>query len=131
MTGAAEWDALLQACAAVFTRPSFILFWTLGSAWVLCPGRRTVTRMIRVADPAGTHAHDAYHRLLRAGTWSLTALWRTLAGLVVATFPPSGPLVLDLDDTLFHKTGRKIAGAGLFRDPVRSTARTVVYARGL
>lgn len=131
MTGAAEWDALVQACAAVFTRPSFILFWTLVSAWVLCPGRRTVTRMIRVADPAGMHAHDADHRLLRAGTWSLTALWRTRAGLVVATLPPSGPLVLDLDDTLFHKTGRKIAGAGLFRDPGRSTARTVVYARGL
>lgn len=75
MTGAAAWDALLQACVAVFTRPSFLLFWTLVSAWVLCPGRRTVTRMIRVADPEGTHAHDAYHRFLRAGTWSLTALW--------------------------------------------------------
>lgn len=107
MTGAAEWGALLQACTAVFT-------------W-----------MIRVADAEGTRAHDAYHRFLRAGAWSLTALWRTLAGLIVARLPPNGPLVLDLDDTLFHKTGRKTAGAGFFRDPVRSTARTVVYARGL
>jgi hypothetical protein len=64
MTGAAEWKALLRACAAVFTRPSCLLFWTLVSAWVLCPGRRTVTRMIGVADPDGTHAHDAYHRFL-------------------------------------------------------------------
>jgi len=40
-------------------------------------------------------------------------------------------LPLDLDDTLFHKTGRKIDGAGIFRDAVRSLARSVVYALGL
>lgn len=131
MSGAAEWTALLGACVEVFTRPSFALFCTLVSAWTLCPGRRTVTRMIRVADPGGSHAHDAYHRFLRVGAWSMTALWRTLATRLVATLCPADPLVLDLDDTLFHKTGRQIAGAGIFRDPVRSTRRTVVYARGL
>jgi hypothetical protein len=83
MTGAADWEALLRACAAVFTRPSCLLFWALVSAWVLCPGRRTVTRMIGVADPEGEHAHDAYHRFLRAGAWQMTALWRTLVGLLV------------------------------------------------
>ena len=67
MSGAAGWTALLAACAEVFTRPSFALCCTLMSAWVLCPGRRTVTRMIGVADPEGAHAHDAYHRFLRAG----------------------------------------------------------------
>ena len=34
-------------------------------------------------------------------------------------------------DTLFHHEGRKVAGAGTFRDAVRSTLRRVVYARGL
>jgi hypothetical protein len=131
MTGTADWEALLRACAAVFTRPSCLLFWTLVSAWVLCPGRRTVTRMIGVADPEGAHAHDAYHRFLRAGAWRMTDLWRTLVGLLVTRLASTGVLHVDLDDTLFHKAGRKINGAGTFRDPVRSTARQVVYALGL
>jgi len=131
MSGAAGWTALLAACAEVFTRPSFALCSTLMSAWVLCPGRRTVTRMIGVADPEGAHAHDAYHRFLRAGAWRMPALWRTLVGLLVPRLVPTGVLRVDLDDTLFHKAGRKIEGAGTFRDPLRSTARRVVYAVGL
>ena len=131
MTGGAEWDALLRACAAVFTRPSWALFWTLVSAWVLCPGRRTVTRMIGVADPEGAHAHDAYHRFLRAGVWTMAELWEALVRLLVPRLVPTGVLHVDVDDTLFHKAGRKIAGAGTFRDPIRSTARKVVYALGL
>lgn len=131
MTGAAEWEAFLGACAAAFTRPAFLLFWTLVSVWVLCPGRRTVTRMIGVADPEEAHAHDAYHRFLRAGAWMMNALWRALVELLVPRLVPAGVLRVDLDDTLFHKAGRKIEGAGTFRDPIRSTARNVVYALGL
>lgn len=131
MNGLGAWDTVLGACVTVFTQPSVGLFQTLVSAWVLCPGRRTVTRMIGVADPEGAHAHDAYHRFLRAGAWTMTALWRTLVGLLVPRLAPTGVLRGDLDDTLFHKAGRKIAGAGIFRDPVRSTARHVVYALGL
>jgi hypothetical protein len=131
MTGLGTWDAFLGACVTVFTQPSFLLFQTLVSAWVLCPGRRTVTRMIGVADPEGEHAHDAYHRFLRAGAWQMTELWRMLVGLLVPRLVPTGVLRVDLDDTLFHKAGRKIEGAGTFRDPIRSTARNVVYALGL
>lgn len=131
MNGAAEWPALLVTCAAVFTRPSFVLFCTLMNAWVLCPGRRTVTRMIGVADPEGHHAHDAYHRFLRAGAWTMAELWQVLVGLLVTRLAPTGVLYIDVDDTLFHKAGRQVEGAGIFRDPVRSTARHVVYAWGL
>jgi hypothetical protein len=38
---------------------------------------------------------------------------------------------LDLDDTLFKKTGRSVHGTGIFRDAVRSTRSKVVYALGL
>lgn len=60
-----------------------------------------------------------------------TALWRALARHVVATLCPPGVVRLDLDDTLFHKTGPAIEGAGVFRDAIRSTRRKVVYALGL
>ncbi len=42
-----------------------------------------------------------------------------------------GELWLLLDDTLFHKTGRKVAGAGIFRDAVQSTGVHTVTAWGL
>lgn len=43
----------------------------------------------------------------------------------------AGPVVAVLDDTLLHRPGRKVDGAGSWRDAVRSTAKRVVYARGL
>ena len=129
--GIKAWEAILAGCAQAFTQPSFQLFRELSSAWVLCPGRRTVTAMIQIADPQGRRAHDAYHRLLRAGAWSMATLWRAIASAAVAALRPSGNITMDVDDTLFHKSGRKVDGAGVFRDAVRSTAGRVVYALGL
>lgn len=128
---ALTWERRLMAFAEVFTRPSFELFRALMCAWVLSTGRRTVTGMIQAMDPDGRPAHDAYHRFLRAGAWKLAPLWRILLVQLVEQLGPAGVLQLDLDDTLFHKSGRKIEGAGIFRDAVRSGVKAVVYARGL
>jgi hypothetical protein len=68
---------------------------------------------------------------LRAGAWTLAPLWRLLLVHLIAHLDVQGPLQLDLDDTLFHKSGRKIDRAGVFRDAVRSSPSAVVYARGL
>ena len=125
------WTALLTAARPMFRAPSFALFTDLLTGWVLAPGRRTITAMIAVADPACGRAHDAYHRFVRDGAWSMSGLWRLLAIHAVATFAPSGVVSLDCDDTLFHKSGRRVAGAGTFRDAVRSTSHRVVYALGL
>lgn len=132
MTRAAlAWDLYLVVFAGAFTHPSFALFRELAGAWVLCAGRHTVTRLLRVMSPAGRRAHDAYHRFLRAGAWSLAELWKAGITVLVQGLCPEGLLALDLDDTLFHKAGQKIEGAGIFRDAVRSRARSVVYALGL
>ncbi len=50
MSGAAEWATLLAGCAGVFTAPSFAIFSDLVTGWALCPGRRTITRIIGVVD---------------------------------------------------------------------------------
>jgi len=125
------WERLLGRFTDLFTRPSSGLFLTLVTGWVLCPGRRTVTRMVDVADPDGAHAHDAYHRFLREGSWDMAQLWRRLAPLLVSHLEGTLRLVLDIDDTLFHKAGRKVNGAGSFRDPIRSRGQRTVFAHGL
>jgi hypothetical protein len=130
-TPAAAWRAVLGCAGGVFTAPSRALFADLVEAWVCCASRRTITGMLTVIDPARRSAHDAYHRLIRAGVWSTAQLWHTLAALAVSRFAPQGPVPLQVDDTLFHKSGRKVDGAGSFRDAVRSTASRIVYAHGL
>lgn len=127
----AAFMAWLSAGASTFTRPSFSLFVELVCSWVLCPGRRTVTNMLSMLAPRPRRAHDAYHRFLRAGVWDMTQLWFFLVTKLVGALVPDGVLPLDLDDTLFHNSGRKVDGAGVFRDAVRSTGRRVVYALGL
>lgn len=128
MTG---WAALLGMFGAVFTAPSFAIFWDLITGWVCVPGRRTITAMIGVADPEGRRSHDAYHRFVRDGSWLMAGPWRVLARYAIGRLAPTGTASLDVDDTLFHKAGPAIAGAGIFRDAVRSTTRRVVYALGL
>lgn len=125
------WAAMLDLVRGSFTAPGFACFTDLLTGWVLSPGRRTITRMLTVGDPEGRRAHDSYHRLVRTGSWSMSWLWRALAVHIVAVLVPGGTVTVDCDDTLFHRDGRNIEGAGVFRDAVRSTVRKVVYARGL
>ena len=123
--------ALLDLVRTGFTAPGFAIFTDLVTGWVCAPGRRTITGIIAVGDPAGRRAHDAYHRFVRDGTWSMHRLWQTLACHLIDPLVPEGPVELACDDTLFHHEGPQVEGAGTFRDAVRSTARQVVYARGL
>lgn len=131
MSAALAWERILAWLGAVFYAPSREIFTRLAQAWVLCPGRRTLTRLYLLAEPEGERAHDAYHRFLRAGAWSLPDLWRLLAVLLVATLRPRGKIPLDLDDTLFRKSGRRIEDASWWRDAVSSTGQKVVHAFGL
>ncbi len=49
----------------------------------------------------------------------MNRLWRTLPTHAVDRFAPTGVIELLCDDTLHHKTGRQVNGAGVFRDAVR------------
>ena len=130
-TAALAWRDLLSKTRETFSAAGFGVFETLMAGWALSPGRRTITAMICAADPEGRGAHDAYHRFVRCGRWSMDALWCVLALRLVAAFCPTGVVPLDADDTLYKKTGRNINGAGIFRDAVASTRSRVVYALGL
>jgi hypothetical protein len=63
--------------------------------------------------------------------WSSLAASRILLGLLIAAFAPEGPLVLGIDETLERRRGPKVAAAGLYRDPVRSSHEYFVKVRAL
>ena len=125
------WTALIQQFFPVFTVPGAQVFLSLVCGWVLCTGRHTITGILPFADPDSRHAHDAFHRFLPDARWDMDALWKCLTVLLVKTFAAVGVIELDLDDTLFHRCGRKVEGAGWWRDAVRSTAKRTVLAWGL
>ena len=125
------WTSLIQQFFPFFNRPSKAIFVRLSIGWILCTVRRTVTGMLPFADPTGEHAHDAFHRFLPDARWSMARLWRILTGVLIKTFYRTGIITLALDDTLFHHSGKKINGAGYWRDAVRSTKSKTVYAWGL
>lgn len=127
---ASRWEKVLSSVEDVFTAPSFTLFCELMGAWVLVTARHTICQMVAVMDPACRAAHDAYHRLVRCGVWSLDACFAATVRMAVR-LTGTERLTLYLDDTLFHRKGPKVTGAGTWRDAVRSSGSHVVYARGL
>ncbi len=126
------WQALLAVTTATFMRPTFRLFCQIASGWILCPVRRTITGMMPTADPDRKRPHDAFHYFFRDAAWKTDELWRSQTlPLIAALCPGQGPLTLLVDDTIVHKTGRRVENADVFRDPIRSTVHKIVYAFGL
>lgn len=130
-TSISTWNEIVQHFFSAFTTPTAGIFMNLVTGWVLCTARKTITRILPLADPQNLHAHDAYHRFFPDALWQSRQLWKLLAGLIVKIFYPHGVIQFDLDDTVFHRTGRKVNGAGWWRDAVHSAATQVVYAWGL
>jgi len=125
------WTELLQQFFPIFTMPAAEIFVRLITGWVLCTARHTITGILPFADPSGRKAHDAYHRFFPDASWAMSELWRLLTILLVRIFYPTGVISTDLDDTLFHRSGRKVNGSGWWRDAVRSTGTNIVHAWGL
>jgi hypothetical protein len=117
-----SWLTLLHLFGSCFTAPGQLLFEQLVTAWALCPGRRTLTRLWSVIPAERRRRYEAYARWVRKGKWSPDELWRRLVVHLVEHWAPAGRLILLLDDTLVNKSGRQVDGAGYFHDAVTSTA---------
>lgn len=125
------WTGIIQQFFPIFTDPGAAIFSRLMTGWILCTTRRTITGILPFADPCFQRAHDAYHRFFPDCRWDINKLWQILTLMMAKLLCPRGIITLALDDTLFHHSGRKINGAGYWRDAVRSTKKSIVYAWGL
>src|SRR6266545_418188 len=81
-----------------------------------CHGRR----VLGPAGPAHRHRHAGRCpacRFFATARWSADQLGLVLLDLICATLVPAdAPLVLAVDDTLWHRTGRKLHGAAWHHD---------------
>lgn len=123
---------LLSEFADCFTVPSFQNFVIVACGWIQCTNRRTITAMIEAAGVAEKIHHERFHRLFSRGRFQVDELSKILFLMLVKRFIPEGEVIkLGGDDTLAKKTGRKIFGAGYFRDGVLSTKAKTVTRWGL
>jgi DDE superfamily endonuclease len=123
--------ALLAPFASLFSRPVWRHAQVLLVGAILTPGRRMVSSALRAVGLSHVSGFRTYHRVLSRAVWSSRSASRILLGMLVATFAPSGPLVVGIDETIERRRGKKIAAAGIYRDPVRSSHSHFVKVRGL
>jgi hypothetical protein len=108
---------LLIAFGPCFTAPTFRTFQALVAGFLTQPGQRTVTGMLVGARLAGRRHHDLAYRFFATARWSADQLGLVLLDLICATLvPPGAPLVVAVDDTLWHRTGRKLHGTAWHHD---------------
>jgi hypothetical protein len=119
---------LLLAFQPCFTQPSFQSFWALTCAWILCSGRRSLTRIIQSAQLTQLKHFCSFHRFFSQARWNLDDLGRCVFQLLLPSCPEV--LIAAVDDTLARKSGRHIWGAGMHHDPLRSTKQRPFFAFG-
>ncbi len=108
---------LLIVFRPCFTAPTFATFRAMVAGFLAQPGLHTVTGMLVGARLAGRRHHDLAYRFFATARWSADQLGLVLLDLICATLVPAdAPLVLAVDDTLWHRTGRKLHGAAWHHD---------------
>ena len=118
----ASWFRLLCHFRWCFTAPTFTTFTMLVSGMIARPQRRTVTGMLIGAGMSRMWHHSRAHRFFSRAVWSLDRVSMTLIALIVRTLvPPAAPLLIAVDDTLFTRSGRRVAKAGWHHDAATKT----------
>jgi hypothetical protein len=101
----------LQVVRGAFTTPTFARFAALVTGYLGATGRRTVTGMWVAAGLAGVVHHARAHRFFSHARWDLDTVGLLLARAVLAGFVPADAAVsVVVDDTLFHRFGRRVFG---------------------
>src|SRR5918996_1123740 len=118
----------LLAFQPCFTQPSFFSFWALTCAWILCSGRRSLTRVIQSGQLGRFKHYCSFHRFFSQARWNLDDLGHCVFQLLLPFC--AEVLVAAVDDTLARKSGRHIWGAGMHHDPLRSTQKRPFFAFG-
>lgn len=108
----------------------FRMFRYILGGWIVCLGRRTISRVSETTGLSRTHDHSAAFRLFSEAAWNWDEICRLLILDILAHLVPGTKVWLVVDDTLCHKRGGRVAFGGIFLDAVLSTAHHKIYRFG-
>ena len=123
MIEASSFQCLLVNFSPIFTEPSFRNFAALVESWLLCTGRRTISRVIQIhglGDETRQH-HSTFYRFFSRAEWIPDKLGACIFQLVLEWLPSDTRIILTVDDTLCRKGGAHIWGGGMHHDALLST----------
>lgn len=120
---------LLDPLAGAFRHEVHTRFCLLVAAWIVCLGRRTISRVWETTGQAETRNHAAAYRTFSEAVWNWDEVCRLLMLQVIALLPGVRIWAV-VDDTLAHKRGAKVAFGGIFLDAVLSTKKYKVFRYG-
>ena len=120
---------LLDPLAGAFRKEVHALFCQVVGAWIVCLGRRTISRVWETTGQTEKRNHAGVYRLFSEAVWNWDEVCRLLL-LQVLALVPGVRLWVVVDDTLAHKRGAKVAFGGIFLDAVLSTKKHKVFRFG-
>jgi DDE superfamily endonuclease len=121
---------LIAKFAPCFRVEVFQTFTAMVAAWLVCLGRRSISRVWETTGQARQRNHKAAFRLFSAAAWDWDELACILCTLILTHLVPGAALWVVVDDTLCHKRGAKVAFGGIFLDAVLSSKRHKVFRFG-
>ncbi len=110
-------EGLLHEFRGCFSAWTFPVFSALACGLVSQTARRTVCGMLVGAGLSQTWSHHRAHRFFSHARWSIEQISAVLSRLVVRLLVAAdAPVVVAIDDTLFHRRGPKVHAASWFHD---------------
>lgn len=111
-------------------REAFENFAAIAFGWVMALGRGTLSSAL-VAGDLVDHKHwSAFYRVFSRARWCTDEVGLQVARLIVEHLVPDGIIRVVGDDTLHHKGGKHVFGAGMHHDPLTSTRKTARFQYG-
>jgi hypothetical protein len=119
---------LLGVFAGCFTAPTFATFTALVTGFVRQTGAHTVCGMLTGAGLERIWHHSRAHRFFSQARWSVDAVGMALADLIVAHLVPAGvALTVAIDDTLLHRSGKKVHAVAWCYDGAAKGPRKIAW----
>jgi hypothetical protein len=122
---------LLAPFAPCFNQPVHGTFCLIVAAWIVCLGRRTISRVWQTIGHAETDDHSAVYRFFNQASWNWDDLARIFLIELLCDLLPGTTVWFVVDDTLCHKRGAKVAFGGIFLDAVLSSRKHKIFRYGV
>lgn len=116
-------SVLLVLERSCFRAEVYRTFCSMLGAWIVCLGRRTISRVWETTGRSASKDHSAAFRLFSEAAWNWDEVCRLLILEIVAYLVPGTEVWLVVDDTLCHKRGAQVAFGGVFLDAVLSSKK--------
>jgi DDE superfamily endonuclease len=126
-----SFSELLESFRPCFRSEVFSTFCSMTAAWVVCLGRRCISRVWETTGRSADEDHSKAFRLFSEAAWNWDELGRILLVKLLALLVPGTRVWLVVDDTLCHKRGANVAFGGIFRDAVLSTKKCKILRFGV